>query len=168
MRVLLLVVLVLSLLFALLFAAGGAGMYGSPFHYVPPYHPTQGELDMERVMMSSGKRSPDSTGWTAKMAEGRRAAVVEEILMALTILVGPLACGAALAVHRRSPCLACISLVIGAIAGALLGTATRFVHVWEWVFLITVWLPMALVAVGVGALSRFPKSPSLKSDKDVE
>jgi hypothetical protein len=124
MRRSLIVVLVLSLLFAFFFAVGGAGIYGSPFAPVPPNWPSREEHDRNRL------------------------------LMALTILVGPLACGAALAAHRRSPRLACVLLVIGAIAGALLGTATNFVHVWETVFLIMVWLPMTFVAAGIGLHPR--------------
>jgi len=121
MRKSLIVVLVLSLLFAFLFAVGGAGIYGSPFDSVP----------------------------TSYSSEVRAAHDLERLLEALTILVGPLACGVALAVHKRSPRLACIPLVLGAIAGAFLGTATKFVVVWEKVFLITVWLPMIFVALGI-------------------
>ncbi len=116
MRKLLIVVLVLSLLFALLFAIGGAGIYGSPF--------------------------------AANYGSGNDPHL-NRLLMALTILVGPLACAAALAVYRKSPSLACIPLILGAIAGALLGMTTSFVYVWEKVFLITVWLPMIFVAVGI-------------------
>lgn len=75
--------------------------------------------------------------------------------MALTILVGPLACATALAIRRRFPRSASIPLVLGAIAGVLLGTATKFVYVWEWVFLIMVWLPMVFVA---GGYARRPGS----------
>jgi len=119
MRKLLIVVFVLSLLFASLFAVAGAGIYGSPFAPVPANFPSRREHDIQRL------------------------------LMALTILVGPLACAAALAIHRWFPRSASIPLVLGAIAGALLGTATNFVHVWEGIFLIMVWLPMAFVAVVV-------------------
>jgi uncharacterized membrane protein YfcA len=116
MRKSLIVVLVLSLLFAFLFAGGGAGIYGSPFAPVPANFPSRPEHDVNRL------------------------------LMALTILVGPLGCGAALAIHRRHPRLACIPLVLGAIAGAYLGTTTMFAYIWEKVFLVTVWLPMIFVA----------------------
>jgi hypothetical protein len=121
MRKSLIVVLILSLLFAFLFAVGGAGIYGSPFIPVPAHWPSRREHDVERL------------------------------LMALTILVGPLACGAALAVHKRSlsPRFACVPLALGAVAGALLGTETKFVYVWEKVFLITVWLPMIVVAIWI-------------------
>jgi uncharacterized membrane protein len=100
----LIAILVLSLLFAAIFALGGAGIYGSPF----------------------------GSGLT---------------MDALTILVGPLACVTALAVHKRSPRSASIAVVVGAIAGACLGLATPFRYVWEWVFLVMVWLPMVLAAV---------------------
>jgi hypothetical protein len=124
MRTSLMVVLVLSLAFGALFALVGAGIYGSPFA-LPLNFPSRAEHD------------------------------VNQVLMALTILVGPLACGVALAVHYwRYPRLACIPLVLGAIVGAFLGTKTNFVNVWEAVFLITVWLPMILVAVGIGVSSR--------------
>ena len=76
---------------------------------------------------------------------------LNRMLMALTILVGPLACGAALAVHWKSPRLAGMLLVIGAVAGALLGTTTKFVFVWERIFLIMVWLPMVFIAVWIAA-----------------
>jgi hypothetical protein len=124
MRKSLIVVLLLSLLFAFVFAVGGAGIYGSPFAPVPPNWPSRAEHDVNRL------------------------------LMALTILVGPFACGVALAVHWRYPRLACIPLVLGAIVGAFLGTKTNFVHVWEKVFLIMVWLPMIFVAVWIGVFPR--------------
>ena len=128
----LIVVLLLSLLFGALFAFGGAGIFGSPFAPVPANFPSRHEHDVERL------------------------------LMALTILVGPLACGAALTVHKRHPRLACIPLVLGAIAGAHLGTTTRFAYVWEKVFVVTVWLPMIFVAIRIaifdphGRLKRTP------------
>jgi len=77
---------------------------------------------------------------------------INHLLMALTILVGPIACGVALALYKSAPGIASIMLVLGAIVGALLGTTTSFAYVWEWVFLITVWLPMISVAVWI--LSR--------------
>ena len=123
----LIIVLLLSLAFGALFALGGAGMYGSPFASVPANFPSRPEHDAERL------------------------------LMALTILVGPLACGAALAVHRRYPRLACIPLVLGAIAGAILGTTTKFAYVWEIVFLVTVWVPMIFVAVRIAVQPRAPE-----------
>ena len=64
MRTSLIVVLVLSLLFGFRFAGGGAGIYGSPFAPVPANFPSRPEHDVNRL------------------------------LMALTVLVGPLACGA--------------------------------------------------------------------------
>ena len=73
MRKSLIIVLLLSLLFGTLFALGGAGIYGSPFASVPANSPSRHEHDVERL------------------------------LVALTILVGPLACGAALTVHRKYP-----------------------------------------------------------------
>ena len=54
-----------------------------------------------------------------------------------------------LALHRRFPRLACIPLVLGAIAGAFLGTTTKFAYVWEKVFLVTVWVPMSFVAIRI-------------------
>jgi hypothetical protein len=124
MRKSLVIILVLSLLFAFLFAGGGAGIYGSPFAPVPANFPSRPEHDRERF------------------------------LLALTILVGPLACGAAIASHRRHSRLACIPLVLGAIAGAYLGTTTRFVYVWEKVFMVTVWLPMIFVAFRIAVHPR--------------
>ncbi len=120
----LVVVLLLSLAFGTLFALGGAGIFGSPFAPVPANFPNRHEHDVERL------------------------------LMALTIVVGPLACGVGLAVHKRHPRLACVPLVLGAIAGAFLGTTTRFVYVWEKVFLVTVWLPMIFVAIRTAIQSR--------------
>ena len=79
---------------------------------------------------------------------------MNHLLMALTILAGPLACGAALAVSRKFPRVASIPLVLGAIAGALLGTTTNFAYVWEKVFLVTVWLPMIFVAVRIAVFPR--------------
>ena len=119
MRKSLIIVLVLSSVLAFLFAVGGAGIYGSPFAGVPASFPSarRAELNSERL------------------------------LLALTILVGPFACGSALAVYRRIPKVAGMLLVVGAIAGALLGTTTRFLYIWETVFLISVWLPMLAVAV---------------------
>ena len=76
--------------------------------------------------------------------------------MALTILVGPLACGVALTVHKRYPRLACIPLVLGAIAGAFVGTTTKFAYVSETVFLVTVWLPMIFVAIRIAIQPRQP------------
>ncbi len=79
---------------------------------------------------------------------------LNHLLMALTILVGPLASGVALALYKRAPGIASLLLVLGAIVGALLGTTTSFAYVWEWVFLITVWLPMICVAVWNAASPR--------------
>jgi hypothetical protein len=126
MRKLLVVILVLSLLFAAFFAVAGAGIYGSPFAPVPSNFPLA----------------------------TRRAHDMQRLLMALTVLVGPLACAAALAIQRRFPRSASIPLVLGVIAGVLLGTATKFVYVWEWVFLITVWLPMVFAAIAIGGRNR--------------
>ncbi len=126
MRRSLIVVLVLSLLFAFLFAMGGAGIYGSPFASDPASYPSA----------------------------ARAAHNFDRMLMALTILVGPLACGPALAIYKRFPGVAGMLLVLGAVTGALLGTATNFVHVWEKVFLITVWLPMIAIGVWIALKAR--------------
>ena len=72
---------------------------------------------------------------------------MNHLLMALTILVGPLACGVALALNKGAHGIASLVLVLGAIVGAVLGMTTSFAYVWEWVFVITVWLPMICVAV---------------------
>jgi hypothetical protein len=112
-------VLVTSVMFAALFALGGAGIYGSPFASVPP-----GWVDSGRIQE-------------------------EQRLMLLTILAGPVACLAALAVHRRRPHVAGVVLIGGVIAGAFLGTLTKFDAVWEKVFLFFVWLPMAVVALAL-------------------
>lgn len=117
MRKSLIAVFVLSLLFALLFAGGGAGIYGSPFAPVPANFPSRAEHDRDRL------------------------------LMALTILMGPLGSVAALVICRKDPRLAGLPLVLGAVAGAWFGTKTNFAFVWEKVFLVTVWLPMVVVAV---------------------
>jgi hypothetical protein len=90
--------LVLSMLFAFFLAAGGAGIYGSPFASVPPNLPSQN---------------------------------LNRLLMALTILVGPLPSEVALALYKRAPGIATIMLVLGAIVGALLGTTTNFAYVRE-------------------------------------
>jgi hypothetical protein len=132
MRMWLIGVLGLSVLFAFLLAAGGAGIFGSPF-------------------------APDPAGYSSNVRAAHNA---ERLLMALTILAGPLGCGAALAVHRRSPALARLSLGFGAIGGALLGAETRFVHVWETVFLIAVWLPMIWIAF---CIKKYPRRPGTKT-----
>ena len=104
----------LSLLFAIVFAAGGAGIYGSPF---------AAATDMS-----------------------------EPALMLLTILAGPVACIAAIAIYRKFAFLAGLPLLVGAICGAFLGGLTRFSLVWEKVFALFVWAPM--VVLGVALLSR--------------
>jgi MFS family permease len=110
------VVFASSVLFAVLFAAGGAGIYGSPFASVP----SRFDSDARRL---------------------------ERRLMLLTILVGPIACLAALLIHRGRAKAASAALVAGATAGAILGSLTRFRVAWEGVFLIFVWSPMVFVAL---------------------
>jgi hypothetical protein len=65
MRKWLIAILILSVVFGAGFAAGGAGIYGSPFVSVTP-------------------TDPDAT---------QRANERQNLLMALTILIGPIACG---------------------------------------------------------------------------
>ncbi len=120
----LITVFVLSLLFALLFAGGGAGIYGSPFAPVPANFPSRSEHDLNRL------------------------------LMAMTILMGPFGCVGALFTYRKHPRLASGALVLGAVAGAWFGTTTNFAFVWEKVFLVTVWVPMVVVAVRFVVLPR--------------
>jgi hypothetical protein len=169
MRRSLILVLVLSSLFAALFAGAGAGIYGTPFAPLPPGMPSRAN-DLER-QASALERVPikfrhphdvEDLRRRARQARDlerlematRRAHDKELLLLALTILVGPLACGMALANHRKSPVFACLWLLLGAVAGALLGGTTRFGIVWEWVFLVAVWLPMVLVAIGIGVRRR--------------
>jgi plastocyanin len=71
--------------------------------------------------------------------------------MARTILIAPISCGIALAVFNRAPGLAISILLLGAIGGAMLGMTTKFAYFWEWFFLITVWLPIGVVAVRIVA-----------------
>jgi plastocyanin len=123
MRKSLIAVLVLSLVLGAGFAAGGAGIYGSPF-------------------VSVTATDPDAT---------QRANARQNLLMALTILIAPIACGVALVVCTKAHDLACWTLLLGAIGGAMLGMTTKFAYVWEWVFLITVWLPMCVVAAQIAA-----------------
>ena len=108
----------LSIFFSLVFALGGAGIYGSPFADVPARWPSAPEVHGN-----------------------------QEVIL-LTILAGPAACLAALVAHalaaRR---VAAAVLVLGAVAGAILGCLTPFVQVWEKLFLIFVWGPM--IAVGL-------------------
>lgn len=106
-----------SVLFAVLFAGGGAGIYGSPFAGVPP-------------------------GWPSASAIRR-----EQGLELLTILAGPIACLAAALLVVRASKAASFVLIVGASFGAYLGTLTRFNVVWEKVFLICVWLPMVIISI---------------------
>src|SRR5262245_11955961 len=108
-------VFALSVVFAVLFAIGGAGIYGSPFANDPAGFDT-GNRDREKF------------------------------LMALTILVTPIACIAALLCHRVYPRIAGATLVLGVFSSGILGSLTRFRYVWEGVFLIFVWMPITLVA----------------------
>ena len=124
MRKSLIVVFVLSLLFALLFAGGGAGIYGSPFAPVPANFPSRPEHDQNRL------------------------------LMAMTILMGPLGCVGALMICRKYPRRASLPLILGAVAGAWFGTKTNFAFVWEKIFLVTVWVPMVVVAFRCVVLPR--------------
>jgi hypothetical protein len=130
----LVLVLAISTLFALGFAAGGAGIYGSPF---------------------TGKGSD------------------KEALYLWTILVAPVTCLAALLVcrlsrhlesivlSRISRYLASIVLLGGAIVGAYFGSRpTAFRAFWVWPFLIFVWAPMAVVAVGLSFPSSAPSEPA--------
>jgi plastocyanin len=126
MRRSLIAVLILSVVFGAGFAAGGAEIYGSPFVSVTP-------------------ADPDAT---------QRANERQNLRMALTILIAPVARGIALAVCNRAPALAISILLIGAIGGAMLGMTTKFAYFWEWFFLITVRLPMCFVAVGIAASSQ--------------
>ncbi len=117
----LVLVLALSILFAVGFAGGGAGIYGSPF--------------------------PGRDFATAALWLG-------------TILVAPVACLAALLVSRKSRHLVSVVLLGGAIGGACFGSLTTFREVWEWVFLIFVWAPMAIVAVGLWSRRSAPSEPA--------
>jgi Ca2+/Na+ antiporter len=104
----------LSLLFAVVFAAGGAGIYGSPF---------------------------------AAVADKS-----EQGLMLLTILAGPVACLAAIAIYQKFAFLASLPLLGGAICGAFLGSLTKFSAAgspWEWVFALFVWAPMVMLALAL-------------------
>jgi hypothetical protein len=108
----------LSVFFGLGFAVGGAGIFGSPFAGVPSDWPSSPEVYLKNV------------------------------LMLLTILAGPAACAAALVAHSRGARGAASGLlVLGAIAGAILGCLTPFRVVWEKVFLVLVWGPMIFVGL---------------------
>ena len=113
--------LALSTLFAVIFAGGGAGIYGSPF---------------------PGRDIATTGLWLA------------------TILVAPVACLAALLVCRRSRLLASILLLSGAMGGAYFGSLTVFRDLWEWIFLIFVWAPMAVVAVCLWIPRSLPSEPA--------
>jgi hypothetical protein len=116
----------LSVFFGLGFAVGGAGIFGSPFAGVPSNWPSSPEVYLRNV------------------------------LMLLTILVGPAACVAALLAHSLGVRAAASAfLVLGAIAGAILGCLTPFREVWEKVFLVLVWGPMIVV----GLTPPTPASP---------
>jgi hypothetical protein len=83
MRKALIADLILSVVFGAGFAAGGAGIYGSPFVSVTPTDPDAPQRANER----------------------------QNLLMALTILIAPIACGVALAVCNKAPGLA-ISILL--------------------------------------------------------
>jgi plastocyanin len=123
MRRSLIAVLVLSVVLGAGFAGGGAGIYGSPFVSVTP-------TDLDATQRANARQN---------------------LLMALTILIAPIACGVALSISNRFPILSSSALLLGAIGGAMLGMTTKFAYVWEWVFLIAVWLPMGFVAVRIAA-----------------
>jgi plastocyanin len=123
MRRSLIAVLILSVVFGAGFAAGGAGIYGSPFVSITP-------------------TDPDAT---------QRVNRTNNPLMALTILIDPITCGVALPLCNKEPGLASSILLLEAIGGAILGMTTKFAYVWEWVFLVTVWLPMGFVAARIAA-----------------
>jgi hypothetical protein len=108
----------LSIFFGFCFAVGGAGIYGSPFAGVPPNWPSAPEVPRHQAVML------------------------------MTILVGPAACLAALVAHSRgSRGAASAFLVLGAVAGAILGCLTPFREVWEKIFLVLVWGPMIVVGL---------------------